>query len=138
MYCFWTGEKQLGSTKGVLNTEAGFMGGREVVKVTYNPEITNDKTLTSFAKQHKMAPIKKDNSYRPSAKDEDYYLQHSNYKYIPLTPLQRTKINTALGNRKPATQYLSPKQLKWFNNQTNKKVIFVADFREAWNMKVAR
>ena len=138
MYCFWTGEKQLGSTKGVLNTEAGFMGGREVVKVTYNPEITNDKTLTSFAKQHKMAPIKKDNSYRPSAKDEDYYLQHSNYKYIPLTPLQRTKINSALGNRKSATQYLSPKQLKWFNNQTNKKVIFAADFQEAWNMMAAR
>lgn len=132
MYCFWTGEKQLGSNDGVLNTEAGFMKGREVVKVTYNPEIVSDQTLTSFAKQNKMSPISKDKSYRASNKDEDYYLQHSNYKYIPLSPLQRTKINSALGNRQPATQYLSPKQKLWLKTLESKKVRFDKDFDMAW------
>ncbi|WP_432411419.1 VPGUxxT family thioredoxin-like (seleno)protein, type 2 [Rasiella sp. SM2506] len=133
MYCFWTGEKQLGSNEGVLNTEAGFMKGHEVVKVTYNPEIVSDKTLTSFAQQNKMAPIQKDNSYRASSKDEDYYLQHSNFKYIPLTPLQRTKINSALGNRKSAEQYLSPRQLKWLHSKNSSNVVFNKDFLVSWN-----
>lgn len=139
MYCFWTGEKQLGSNEGVLNTEAGFMNGREVVKVTYNTEIVSDKTLTSFAQQNKMSPIQKDNSYRASSKDEDYYLQHSNYKYIPLTRLQRTKINSALGNRKSAESYLSPSQKKWLDNinQIGKKVRFNKDFETNWNVLVS-
>ncbi|MFC7357608.1 VPGUxxT family thioredoxin-like (seleno)protein, type 2 [Jejudonia soesokkakensis] len=134
MYCFWTGEKQLGSNEGVLNTEAGFMKGREVVKVTYNPEIIADQMLTSFAKQNNMSPINKDSSYRASKKDEDYYLQHSNFKYLPLSPLQRTKINSALGSRQNAEKYLSPKQLKWLTSlrTSEKKVRFDKEFNEAW------
>ncbi len=136
MYCFWTGEKQLGSNEGVLNTEAGFMNGREVVKVTYNPEIVSDNNLTSFAKQHKMAPILIDKSYRASSKDEDYYLQHSNYKYLPLSFLQRTKINSALGNRQNPEKYLSPSQKKWLENinQIGKTVRFDKDFKTYWNV----
>jgi len=135
MYCFWTVEKQLGSQEGVLNTEAGFMKGREVVKVTYNPQIIADQTLTSFAKQNSMSPITQDNSYRASSKDEDYYLQHSTYKYIPLSPLQRTKINSALGSRQNAAVYLSPKQLKWLTslNKIEKQIRFNKDFTLAWN-----
>lgn len=134
MYCFWTGEKKLGSTEGVINTEAGFMKGREVVKVTYNPEIITDHTLTSFAKQNNMSPISKDTSYNASTKDEDYYLQHSNFKFLPLSPLQRTKINSALGNRKNAEKYLSPKQKKWLISlhASEKKVRFNKDFADAW------
>lgn len=138
MYCFWTGEKQLGSNEGVLNTEAGFMNGHEVVKVTYNPEIVSDNTLTSFAKQNKMEPMQKNKSYRASSKDEDYYLQHSNYKYLPLSTLQRTKINSALGSRKSAEQYLSPRQLEWLKNKKSNQVVFDKDFQEAWNAMAAR
>jgi len=133
MYCFWSGEKQLGSNTGVLNTEAGFMKGKEVVKVTYNPEIVSDLTLTSFANQNKMSPISKDGSYRASSKDEDYYLQHTNYKYLPLSPLQRTKINSALGNRKSAKHYLSPKQQQWLSSMEDKEIRFHKDFAVAWS-----
>ncbi len=38
MYCFWTGEKEIGKLDGVLETQAGFMNGREVVKVKFDPE----------------------------------------------------------------------------------------------------
>ena len=52
MYCFWTGEKQLGATEGVLNTEAGFMNGREVVKVTYDASEVAVKELDTYAKRN--------------------------------------------------------------------------------------
>ncbi|OAB78214.1 VPGUxxT family thioredoxin-like (seleno)protein, type 2 [Cochleicola gelatinilyticus] len=135
MYCFWTGEKQLGNNEGVLNTEAGFMKGREVVKVTYVPEIISDETLTSFAKQNRMTPITKDDSYRHSDKDEDYYLQHSDYKYLPLSKIQRTKINSALGNRESAEKYLSPMQCKWLSELKKSKkssVLFNQNFKTSW------
>lgn len=135
MYCFWTGEKQLGANEGVLNTEAGFMKGREVVKVTYAPEIISDQTLASFAKQNKMSPITKDSSYHASEKDEDYYLQHSAYKYLPLSKLQRTKINAALGNQQSAEKYLSPTQCVWLQElqkSSSSKIRFNDDFKTSW------
>ena len=140
MYCFWSGEKQLGSQAGVLDTQAGFMNGKEVVKVTYNPAILEDTSLTSFAKLHKMAPINKDNSYRPAHRDEDYYLQHSRFKYLPLSTLQRTKINSALGNRNDATKYLSPKQTRWLKNinSIGKDIRFHKEFGVAWSEAIAK
>ena len=36
MYCFWTGEMNLGSIEGVVKTEAGFFDGREVTRVWYH------------------------------------------------------------------------------------------------------
>lgn len=135
MYCFWTGEKLLGNNTGVVNTEAGFMNGREVVKVTYVPEIIPNNDLTNFALQHKMAPIKKDNSYRKATKDEDYYLQHSNYRFLPLSKLQRTKINSALGSNKNPERFLSPKQLKWLRNMNTigKENRSQKNFKTTWN-----
>jgi len=142
MYCFWTGEKQLGSNNGVVNTEAGFMNGIEVVKVTYNYKIISDKTLADFGKQNSMTPISKSNSYRAASSDEDYYLQHSDFKYIPLSELQRTKINSALGMKKFAVQYLSPKQLAWYKNinssKSNKEALYNKPFKQSWEMLSAR
>ena len=136
MYCFWTGEKQLGSQNGVLNTEAGFMNGREVVKVTYNKGEVAKQDLDAFAKANKMSIIPKSSSYRWAQNDEDYYLQHTDYKYLPLTPLQRTKINSAVGNRQSGNKYLSPSQLKWLkdiqDNKAEKKQLSSVDFNKAW------
>lgn len=136
MYCFWTGEKQLGSRNGVLNTEAGFMAGREVVKVEYDENEISDAQLTKFAAQNEFKPISKDHTYRPASNDEDYFLRHTNYKYLPLTPLQRTKINSALGSKKSALKYLSPKQLNWLrelSNSKNKgKVLYDKPFISSW------
>ena len=142
MYCFWTGEKQLGSIEGVLNTEAGFMNGREVVKVTYNPAIVQDQSLTSFAKQHRMQPIARDDTYYHAKKDEDYYLQQTTYKYIPLSNLQRTKINTALGERKDAEKYLSPSQRDWLRqmrgSNKRKDILFNKPFEASWNLLTSK
>lgn len=139
MYCFWTGEKQLGAQKGVVHTEAGFMSGREVVKVTYNTDQVAQGDLDTYARAHKMTPIPKSTSYRWAQDDEDYYLNHTDYKYLPLSELQRTKINSAVGTGKNGLEYLSPTQLKWIKElQGNKnKKQLSSSFTQAWKEKIA-
>jgi len=137
MYCFWTGEKQLGSNEGVLSTKAGFING-EVVKVTYDSEKIKKEDLNRFAETNKMRPIKDGGNFVWAEKDEDYYLQHSRFKYLPLSEIQKTKINSALGFRKNAQQYLSPKQLEWFKKagKSSSEVLYNKDFVTSWTRMI--
>lgn len=136
MYCFWTGEKNFGEVEGVLSAEAGFMNHKEVVKVTYDPRIVKENKLDQYAQQN-SCKAEGSGNYNFSAKDHLYYLQHSNFKYLPLSELQKTKINSALGKRETATQYLSPKQLMWLkelNGSNSKKVVlYNQELLMAWN-----
>lgn len=135
MYCFWTGEKELGKLEGVVSTQSGFMGHNEVVKVRYNKQLITKETLVSQAEKHHFYPINK-GTYNSAPNDIHYYLQHSKYKFIPLTELQQTKINSALGNRKSGHIYLSPKQKKWFKQLTaSAQFSLSTDFFEAWQQK---
>jgi len=139
MYCFWTGQKHLGALDGVVEAEPGFMDGHEVVKVKYDETKISKKELTAYANKASCSPISEDNSYRIAKKDEQFYLKQTNYRYLPLTELQKTKINSALGNRQPAEKYLSPKQLKWLkelNNPDKKRVVlYDMELAQAWKMK---
>ena len=49
MFCFWSGEKHLGSLEGVLDTESGFINHAEVVKVRYNSNKISSKKLINYA-----------------------------------------------------------------------------------------
>ena len=135
MYCFWTGEKELGSQSGVLATKAGFMDNAEVVRVIYDANEISLNQLDYFAKQNKMVPIKDKKDFYWAKDDEDYFIQHSDFKYLPLSEVQKTKINSALGLSKSAIQYLSPKQELWLKSlgKTKDKVLYDQDFFEAWN-----
>jgi len=138
MYCFWTGEKQLGKLPSVASTQSGFIKHNEVVKVLYDSnEISEDK-LDIYAKSNSFTPITKDlEKYKASSSDIHYYLQHSPYIYLPLTEVQKTKINSALGQRKPTEEYLSPTQRKWLiqlrNNVFQKENVFNVEFIDSWN-----
>ena len=55
MYCFWTGEMELGKIDGVVATEAGFMAGREVTLVRYNPEAIALPALIAEAEKVRCA-----------------------------------------------------------------------------------
>ena len=138
MYCFWTGEKQLGKLDGVVSTESGFIGNNEVVKVKYDPNKINEKQLDNYSSKYSFEPIVNIN-YKKSSNDIHYYLQHSNYKYLPLTELQKTKINSALGRKESPQKYLSPKQKKWLLETKNQKnrPLFLSNtsFMEAWSIK---
>lgn len=138
MYCFWTGEKQLGKLDGVIDVEAGFIGHSEVVKVKYNTTIINEAELNSYARKQNFQPIDQAANYETATNDVHYYLLNSTYKYLPLTELQKTKINSALGSNQQANIYLSPKQIKWLNYLKNNQVkdfdslISVQKIEDAW------
>lgn len=136
MYCFWTGEKVLGAKEGVLETEAGFAGGAEVVKVKFDAAVIDEKELTKYAQQNRNTPTSATN-FNFSKKDHLFYLKQTPYKYLPLTDLQKTKINSALGSKQEAEQFLSPRQAEWLKEilQSSKKteVLYLKNIEEVWD-----
>lgn len=134
MYCFWSGESHLGNLEGVVATEAGFMNGHEVVKVNYDSDVLSEAELKEYAAQAQCSLIDSKGNFRKD-KDPQYYLKHSTYKYLPLTAIQKTKINSALKKQKDPSVYLSPTQMIWLQNleQYNpKKIAFYdVDFLKA-------
>jgi len=138
MYCFWTGEKQLGSLPGVLSTQSGFMNHSEVVKVSYDSKFISEDQLDAHAQKNNFKAIEQ-GKYKLSSNDLHYYLQRTDYIYLPLTELQKTKINSSLGNNKSGEKYLSPTQKKWLAEMKystkKKKNLFQTKFIEAWSMK---
>lgn len=57
---------------------------------------------------------------------------------MPLTELQKTKINSASGNQRTGQEYLSPKQLIWLNAYQETKsytVLLDKEFKVAWTIK---
>lgn len=134
MYCFWSGESHLGTKEGVLATEPGFMSGHEVVKVKYDEAKISKEELDLFASKASCSPIKKANNYRVD-KDPQYYLKNSKYKYLPLSAIQKTKINSALKLKQDASIYLSPKQKLWLNQAEPKEPLYAIDFEKAWDKR---
>lgn len=55
MGCFWTGEMELGKIDGVLTTEAGFMAGREVTLLRYDPSAITLPALIAEAEKVRCA-----------------------------------------------------------------------------------
>lgn len=79
------GERQLGGLDGVLATRIGSLGGREVV------EAKGARVDTGTQQQYDLA-------------------QDPAYHYLPLTTLQATKVNAALGSGESPDGFLSPSQ----------------------------
>lgn len=128
MYCFWAGEKNIGSQPGVVYTEPGYSNGKEVVKVVFDQNLTSaDKIVASARKSGNADAIHEKSGHKIKAgtdikslplknysidKDLHYYLKNSVYANLPLTPMQATKINSAIGSGTNPSIYLSPLQLK--------------------------
>jgi len=137
MYCFWSGEHHLGNHDGVLTTEPGFLNGHEVVKITYDPARTNTGELADYAAGKDFKPVKGGADYRPAKKDHYYQLKQTDFIYLPLTEVQKTKLNAAYGRGADMEAYLSPKQLKYYRRikagKTKKIRLYDLDFETAWN-----
>lgn len=131
MYCFWSGEGKLGSIDGVVSTKAGFMGGREVVMTKYNPQVISYEKLLKKARSEGAADnvfavnenqkqiakkligqgrVSTEQTFRLD-REPKYYMSKSHYKYMPMTPLQASLVNSAIGNKKSPNKYLSQRQL---------------------------
>ncbi len=110
MYCFWSGEAHFGKLNGVLATEPGFAHGKEVVKVTFDSSIITKKQLDAYAKTASCHAMESGDGYRPDSTPQ-YYLSNSPYAKIEMTPIQRTRVNSALGDGQDPSEFLSPGQL---------------------------
>ncbi|CAN5422582.1 hypothetical protein BH23VER1_BH23VER1_11470 [soil metagenome] len=118
MSCFWEGEARLGRVAGVLETEAGWLGGREVVKVVFDPATVGAAELVKAAEKLDCAQashfaqagdageakaVAKNSvgtglrGYRVAAgRDQKIYLRRSPYSGLALSPQQATKLNAAV------------------------------------------
>lgn len=157
MYCFWTGEKVLGQLGGVIATEAGFMGGREVVQVTYNPKDISFEEVVKAGQQARCADrvyahdeaqkaaatamlgqgkTSSRSSFRPDG-DPKYYLSKTHYRFVPMFPLQAARANALIGQGKSPERVLSPRQVELAKQakahpEINKAGAIGKDMMEVW------
>ena len=128
--CFWTGEMKLGQIEGVVRTEAGFIGGREVTLVEYASEQLALEELARRAKQAGVADLVHleadaarsvagvvagpplDQTYRTApASDQKKQIQGTPFAKLPLSAAQATKVNAfARQNPAKASEWLTPAQ----------------------------
>lgn len=132
MYCFWTGEKKIAAIDGVVETQPGFMNGREVVKVKYDTRSVDFTDLVSSAKEQQCASqvyTETENQKKAAGKvlsandiadakafrldsEPKYYLSKTTYRFVPMTQLQAAKVNSAIGSGQSPDTFLSTAQLK--------------------------
>ena len=135
MYCFWNGEKVFGQIEGVVYTDAGYMDGKEVVHVKYDPGVSALESIILAADSRSCArhvylrdeaSIEVAKSVLPSNRvhnaksfspdnESKYYLRQTHYKYVPMTDLQATKANSLIGRGKSPQRIFSPRQLELLN-----------------------
>ncbi len=95
-YCFWEGEMKIGGMEGVTCTEAGYIDGKEVTLVDYDPAKLPLARLTEQAKAAGVgSQVFSDISdyQKAPASDQKRQLQGTNYAGLKLTPEQATKVN---------------------------------------------
>ncbi len=132
MHCFWKGEAELGGIDGVFRTRVGWLDEREVVEVFYDPKrlpfvelvrnandagcadvvFVGDGDRYESAREVLGGDVKLSVEALRAAKpsDEKYHLEHSNLRFVPLTPLQATRVNAWLERHEDPRPLLSPRQ----------------------------
>ena len=110
MHCYWEGEAQLGALPGVVSTESGWLGEKEVVRVTYRPSRVAKEKLVEAASAMACSLESAPSERRAKESDQLYYLQNAPYRLLPLTPLQAVRVNAALGTKGDPARWLTPGQ----------------------------
>ena len=130
MYCFWSGEALFGKVNGVVTTNAGFQHGKEVVKVEYNPAIISKAQLDKIAAQSNCKNSA-EGSFSPDHTPK-YYLSNSRYRSIPMTQLQKSRVNSAIAEGQNPDGFLSPRQLQFLKVSGDENFV-ATDLINAWN-----
>ena len=159
MHCFWEGEANLGNLNGIISTNPGYMNGYEVVEVEFNPSVISFSELVEKAKygdaaskvffQDETQRITANNlfgensvsvigTFRPD-NDPKRYLSQTSYRYVPMTNLQASRVNSAIAGGQSPERLLSPSQLKlheFIKNHPDyewQNSVASNDFTKAWN-----
>lgn len=160
MHCFWDGEARLGAVPGVMSTSVGFLQGREVVEVKFDPTRLSyaqlleqaralDCTSRIFTRTDEQqaiagqrfgsAAVRTNELVQLSPTDFKKRLAGSEYRAVPMTPLQSQRLNASLSTGLPAEAILSPNQLRLAqtvrDNPAREWPDLAADpdFRAAWS-----
>jgi len=130
MHCFWVGEARLGRLDGVVTTEAGFLDGKEVTRVRYDPAtlplarlireaerldcahalfLPADELATAPAARFKPRPLE---GYRRAPEsDQKRQLRGTPAAALELSPAQATKLNAWWrADRERALEFLTGEQ----------------------------
>lgn len=142
MYCFWTGEKELGMIPGVVNTQAGFSNGSEVVKVEFDKNKTTTDDIVKRGKKSGVADAVVPQNLNKSSfrldNDLHYYLKNSAYASIPMLKIQATKVNSLIGQKITPDSQLSPKQLAVLAGikagKLKNELRYEKDIKEMWKL----
>lgn len=142
-HCFWTGEFELGRIDGVVNTEAGWLDGREVTLVTYHKDQLSLEQLirkaaktrsadkvylpsgseTNRAEALELMPVGRlDASYRRSKEsDQRRQIRGTALLDLGLTDMQQTKVNAlAPVDMNRALTWLTPEQRRRYVHAASK------------------
>ncbi len=128
MYCFWTGEALFGKINGVVKTTAGFQGGKEVVTVVYDSKVVTKAELDKIATNQKCSAETNGNT-KPD-KTPKYYLSNSEYNVVPMTEIQKCRVNSALKESQDPEAFLSQRQLDFLKTSTTNCVSL--SLEEGW------
>ncbi|MEQ9323688.1 MAG: VPGUxxT family thioredoxin-like (seleno)protein, type 2, partial [Polyangiaceae bacterium] len=112
MHCYWSGEACLGDIPGVVATRAGWLGGREVVEVEFDPSALTEAELREMGQARGCGDfVAKAGVARPASdSDRKYHLGRTRWRYVPLTPWQASRVNAALGRSQDPMKWVSPRQ----------------------------
>lgn len=131
MYCFWSGEGKLGDVEGVVSTEPGWMNGAEVVWIETDAENMSQEEIKEIGESKGLMYLENPSEFRVD-KDPQYYIKNSDYAFIPLLEIQKSRINSALFNKQDASSFLSPSQKQWLKENNSKKSLYDSDFAKTW------
>ncbi len=131
-HCFWEGEGCIGTEPGVVSTRAGWVGGREVVEVEYDPARLDDRALLAAIRRKgcadrihphdarqaelareifdQVAPVLARPARSARASDQKFHLRRSPLRNVALTERQQTRVNAAIAQRRSLAPWLSPRQ----------------------------
>lgn len=134
--CFWSGETSMALHPAVQYTEAGWIGGAEVVKVFFSPDKAAPMEIESYAINEGFFTIGNHHNYKIDKRPQ-YYLSRSPFRYLPLSRTQRSRINMAIPYQRQPEQYLSPKQLALYQDflkgvRSGKISHYEKDIEKSW------
>lgn len=129
MHCFWTGEALFGRVNGVIATTAGWQGSKEIVQVAYNPDVISKAQLDKIAGQS-SCKIATDGDFTKD-KTPKYYLSNHSFRSVPMTELQKCRVNSALAERQSGEGFLSPRQLNFLSSSKKENFVSV-QLIDAW------
>lgn len=165
MSCFWVGEAKLGRLPGVARTRTGWLGGKEVVEVEYDPSMVEYEALLTRAREMSCATrvfartgrqmevararvggdaVRSDEGASATPKDDKYQLRRSVLRFLPMVEAQATRVNAAVGFGEDFEGLLSPRQVEVLEVIRAKpgagweSVLGAVDFDEAWERVVRK